>query len=138
MDADIAKLLKDSKTIAVIGASSNPARSSNGIMAYLQRAGYRVIPVNPNETEVLGEKAYPTLAAVPADIKIDIVDVFRRPAHTPEFAKAAVQRKQTNGDVKAFWMQTGITNDEAMQTAKDGGLIAIQDECIAVRHRLLV
>lgn len=132
MDHDIATLLKTSKTIAIIGASGDPSRPSNGIMAYLQKAGYRCIPVNPNETEILGETAYPSLDAIPPDIQIDIVNVFRRPAHTPEFARAAVARH----GVKAFWMQSGITNEEAMKIAKYGNLFAIQDECIAVKHRL--
>lgn len=133
MVTDIATLLRDSRTIAIIGASSDPSRPSNSIMAYLQRAGYRCVPVNPNETEVLGEKAYASLDAIPADIQIDVVNVFRRPAHTPEFARAAARRP----GVKAFWMQSGIVNDEAMKIAQGGNLFAIQDECIAVRHRLL-
>jgi len=132
MSIDYAKLFKETKTIAIIGASSDPSRPSYSIMAYLQRAGYRTIPVNPNETEILGEKAYPSLAAIPLDIDIDLVNVFRRPAHTPEFARAATNRP----GVKTFWMQSGITNDEAIKIAKTGNLIAIQDECIAVKHRL--
>lgn len=128
----IAQLLKSAKTIAIIGASADPSRPSNSIMSYLQRAGYTCIPVNPNETEILGETAYPSLADIPSNIQIDIVNVFRRPAHTPEVARAAVAR----GNIKALWLQTGVTNDEAMDIARNGGLFAVQDECIAVRHRM--
>lgn len=129
----IAQLLKSAKTIAIIGASGDPSRPSHSIMAYLQRAGFKCVPVNPNESEILGERCYATLADIPSDIQIDIVNVFRRPAHTPEVAKAAVAR----GNVKALWLQQGITNDDAMKIAQDGNLLAIQDACIAVLHRMM-
>lgn len=131
--AAITQLLKDSKTIAIVGASGDPSRPSHSIMAYLQRAGYKCVPVNPNESEILGERCYASVADIPSDIQIDIVNVFRRPAHTPEVAKTAVAR----GHVKALWLQQGIVNDDAMRIAQDGGLIAIQDACIAVLHRML-
>jgi predicted CoA-binding protein len=124
------ELLINAKTIAIVGASSSPARPSHGIMRKLQSAGYRVIPVNPNETEVLGEPAYPSLAAVPE--KIDIVDVFRRPEYTVPIADAAVQI-----GAKALWLQQGISNDEAAARAEAGGLLVVMDECIGVMHSVL-
>lgn len=129
----ITELLKASKTIAIIGASGDPSRPSHSIMAYLQRAGFKCVPVNPNESEILGERCYATLADIPSDIQIDIANVFRRPAHTPEVAKAAVAR----GGVKGLWLQQGIVNDEAMKIAQDGNLLTIQDACIAVIHRTM-
>lgn len=127
----IARVLSEAKTIAIVGASSDPGRPSNGIMQYLQRAGYKCVPVNPNETEILGEPAYPSLADIPGNICVDIVNVFRRPAHTPDVARQAVAR-----GAKTLWMQTGIRNEEALKIAMDGGLTAIQDTCIAVAHRI--
>jgi predicted CoA-binding protein len=118
-------LLSSAKTIAVVGASSNPDRPSHGVMRALLNAGYRVIPVNPNETEVLGQPAYPSLEAVPEPI--DIVDVFRRAEYTPAIAGQAV----TVG-AKALWLQLGVTNQEAADRAKAGGLIVVMDLCIAV------
>lgn len=118
-------LLSSAKTIAVVGASSNPDRPSHGVMRALLNAGYRVIPVNPNETEVLGQRAYPSLEAVPEPI--DIVDVFRRAEYTPAIADQAV----TVG-AKALWLQLGVTNQEAANRAKAGGLIVVMDLCIAV------
>ena len=129
---DITQILRDAKIIAIIGASSDPGRPSNSIMAYLQRAGYKTIPVNPNETEILGEPAYKSLADIPASTKVDIVNVFRRPAATPDVARAAIAR----GDAKTLWLQTGVVNDEAMALAQGAGMNAIQNSCIAVLHRL--
>ncbi|MCA1726515.1 MAG: CoA-binding protein, partial [Actinobacteria bacterium] len=104
-DDRLRELLGEWKTIAVVGLSSDFMKPSWRVAAYLQKAGYRIIPVNPTETEVLGEKAYPTLADVPEDI--DLVDVFRRPEFTPEVAEAAVAK-----GAKALWLQEGIVNDQ--------------------------
>src|SRR5919199_1740691 len=114
-DQDLRQLLTAATTIAVVGASSNPHKASYGIMQRLQKAGYRVIPVNPKETDVLGERSYPSLLDVPE--RVDIVDVFRRSEDTPSIADDAV----TIG-AKALWLQTGIENDQAATTAKAGGL----------------
>jgi predicted CoA-binding protein len=129
-DAELRALLTSARTIAIVGASSKPDRPSHGVMWKLQRAGYNVIPVNPNETEVLGERSYGSLSAVP--VRIDIVDVFRRSEHTPAIADEAVKV-----GAKALWLQSGVKNDEAMARAKDGGLVAIMDACIAVMHGFL-
>ena len=123
-------LLTRAQTIAVVGASSNPDRSSNGIMRKLQSVGYRVIPVNPHENEVLGERAYPSLGDIPE--KIDIVDVFRRPEYTPAIADAAVRI-----GAGALWLQQGISNEDAAARAAAGGLTVVMDECIGVAHSIL-
>ncbi len=126
----IRQLLTDARVIAIVGASANPEKPSHGIMQRLQRVGYRVIPVNPNETEILGERSFASLLDVPE--RIDIVDVFRRPEDTPAIADDAV----TIG-AKALWLQLGITNDEAAARAEAGGLIVVMDMCIAATHSLL-
>jgi len=126
----IRDLLAGAKTIAIVGASSNPARPSHGIMRKLKSVGYRVVPVNPNEKTVLGEQAYPSIEAVPGPI--DIVDVFRRPEYTVPIAEAAVRV-----GAKALWLQQGISNEEAAAVARAGGLTVIMDECIGVMHSVL-
>jgi predicted CoA-binding protein len=131
-DKTIDAFLKTAKTIAVIGASADPSRSSHGVMGALQKSGYRCIPVNPNETEILDEKCYPDLAAIPSDIEIDIVDVFRRPEFTPDAAQQAVARK-----AKCLWLQLGIKNTDARKIAEDAGLLFVEDECLAVVVRTL-
>jgi predicted CoA-binding protein len=129
-DEAIRQLLTRSSTIAIVGASSNPDRAAYGIMQKLQRAGYKVIPVNPRETEILGERVYPSLADVP--VPIDIVDVFRRAEDTPGIADEAVK-----AGAKALWLQSGISNDEAAERAEKGGLTAVMDACIGTMHSLL-
>lgn len=129
-DADIRALLSSATTIAVVGASSNPERPSNSIMRRLQQLGYRVIPVNPNETQVLGEKAYASLIDVPAPV--DIVDVFRRAEYTPAIADEAVRV-----GAKTLWLQQGVWNEDAATRAKAGGLTVVMDACIAVELSVL-
>src|SRR4029450_9890763 len=119
-DEELKELLTSAKTIAIVGASSNPDKASYGIMRKLQQSGYRVIPVNPRETEVLGEPSYASLEDVPE--KIDIVDVFRRPEDTPSIADDAVKV-----GAKALWLQTGIANEEAAARARAGGLAVVMD-----------
>ena len=129
-DDVLRQLLTSASTIAMVGASSNPDRPSNGIMRKLLSAGYRVIPVNPNETSVLGERAYASLADVPEPI--DIVDVFRRAEFTPAIADEAVKI-----GAKALWLQSGVVNDEAAAKAEAGGVMAVMDVCIGVMHSVL-
>jgi predicted CoA-binding protein len=129
-DQELKRLLTDANTIAVVGASSNPEKASHGIMQQLQKAGYRVIPVNPREAEVLGERSYPSLGDVPE--RIDIVDVFRRSEDTPGIADEAVAI-----GAKALWLQTGIVNEDAAARAKAGGLLVVMDACIGATHSLL-
>ncbi len=129
-DQEIRTLLTDATTIAVVGASSNPEKASHGIMQKLQRVGYRVIPVNPRETEVLGEQSYASLADVP--VPIDIVDVFRRAEDTPPIADEAVKV-----GAKVLWLQSGIANQDAAARASAGGLTVVMDACIGATHALL-
>src|ERR1700682_5088309 len=129
-DQELRQLLSDATTIAVVGASSNPDKASYGIMQKLQSVGYRVIPVNPRETEVLGERSYPSLVDVPE--RIDIVDVFRRAEDTPGIADEAVAI-----GAKALWLQTGIVSEDAAARAKAGGLTVVMDACIGATHTLL-
>jgi uncharacterized protein len=129
-DADIRALLTGATTIAMVGASSNPDKTSYGIMRKLQQVGYRVIPVNPKEAAVLGERAYPSLIDIPE--RIDIVDVFRRAEDTPQIADEAV----TIG-AKALWLQSGIENEEAAARAEAGGLQVVMNACIGATHAML-
>jgi len=130
-DDAIRDLLREAKTIAVVGCSPKPERTSHWITAFLLERGYRVIPVHPKAETILGQKVYPTLADIP--VPVDIVNVFRRSEFTPPVAEAAV----TIG-AKALWLQQGIANEEVFRIATDGGLICIMDRCIAVMHRLLM
>jgi predicted CoA-binding protein len=128
--ANIAGILKSSRTIAVVGLSSNPMRPSNGVAAYLKRAGYRIIPVNPKETEVLGEKCYARLEDIRE--KIDIVDIFRRPEYVPEVVDSAIRI-----GAKAVWMQEGVIHEAAAGRARQAGLEVVMDRCILKEHRKL-
>lgn len=124
-DAELRSILGDARTIAVVGLSSKPDRPSYEVATFLQDEGYRIVPVNPNETEVLGERVYPSLLDVPAEILIDIVDVFRRAEETPPIAKEAVRR-----GAKVLWLQQGIVNEEARRVAEEAGLTVIMGVCI--------
>jgi uncharacterized protein len=129
-DAVLTTLLTDAKTIAIVGASSNPEKASYGIMQKLQKSGYKVIPVNPRETEVLGERSYPSLIDVPE--RIDIVDVFRRAEDTPSIADDAVKI-----GAKALWLQSGIESEDAAARAEAGGLTVVMNACIGATHAML-
>jgi len=129
-DEAIKHLLTSAATIALVGASSNPDKASYGVMQKLQRDGYRVIPVNPRETDVLGERAYASLLDVPD--KVDIVDVFRRAEDTPPIADEAVRI-----GAKALWLQTGIASEEAAARAEAGGRMVVMDACIGATHSML-
>ena len=132
-DRELRTLLGDVHTVAVVGLSSRPGRPSFQVASYLQDHGYRIVPVNPNETTVLGEPAYPTLLDVPRDVSIDVVDVFRRAEHTPEVARQAVEI-----GAKVLWLQEDIISEEAAAIATAGGLDVIMGVCIRhVRERLM-
>ena len=122
-DPEIRELLRSAKTIAVVGLSNNPMRPSFGVSRFLQRQGYRIIPVNPNETEVLGERSYPSLREVPDPV--DIVNIFRRPARVPEVVEAAAGR-----GIRCVWMQEGVVNQEAAAQAEAAGIPVVMDRCI--------
>lgn len=124
-------ILEDAETIAVVGASPNPDRAGHYIPAYLKGQGYKIVPVNPNHDEVLGERCYASLGDIP--FPVDVVEVFRRPEHTPDVARQAV----TIG-AKALWLQLGIFNDETRRIAEEGGLMYVEDECMGPQHRRLL
>ena len=124
-DRELRILLGEARTIAVVGLSSKPGRPSLGIAAYLQDRGFRIVPVNPRETEVLGEPAYASLRDIPSELSIDVVDVFRRAEETPEVARDAVAI-----GAKVLWLQDGIVNDEAYRIASEAGLEVIMGVCI--------
>ena len=126
----IAEILQKAKTIAVVGLSNNPLRPSHGVAAYLQSSGYRIIPVNPEIEESLGEKSYPSLLDVPE--KIDIVDIFRRSEFVPEIVEAAIRK-----GAKAIWMQEGVVHEEAARRAEEAGIAVAMDRCILKDHRRL-
>jgi hypothetical protein len=128
--SDFAESLRGAKTIAVVGLSGRRYRPSHGVAEYLQRAGYRVIPVNPLETEVLGEKSYPNLSSVP--LPVDIVDVFRRSEYVPEIVEEA-----TLIGAKMVWMQEGVVHEQAARRAQAAGLKVVMDRCILKEHRRL-
>lgn len=129
-DVELRSILGEARTIAVVGLSANPLRDSYEIAEYLQSKGYRIIPVNPNETEILGEVCYPTLLEVPEDV--DVVDVFRRAKHTPEIAEQAVAI-----GAKVLWLQDGIVDDDARRIAEDAGMSVIMGVCIRTERRRL-
>ena len=128
-DREIADLLKSAKTIAVVGLSSNRMRPSFGVSRFLQRQGFRIIPVNPQETEVLGERAYASLRDVPDTI--DVVNIFRRPARVPEVVDEAIER----GGVRCVWMQEGVVSPEGAAKAQAAGIPVVMDRCILKDHR---
>ena len=121
-------LLSSSRSIAVVGLSHKRWRASYGVSEYMKRAGYRIIPVNPNESEVLGEKAYPDLDAVPE--AVDIVNVFRRSEFVPEIVDAAIRK-----GARAVWMQEGVIHEEAAARARAAGLAVVMDRCILKEHQ---
>jgi len=125
---EIHEILKDAKTIAVVGLSSSPLRPSYGVAAYMQHHGYRIIPVNPHIKGALGEKAYGALSEVPE--KIDIVDVFRRPDAVPEVVDQAIELK-----VPVIWMQEDVVHEAAAAKARKHGIKVVMDKCILKEHR---
>jgi predicted CoA-binding protein len=127
---EIQNILATARTIAVVGLSDKPARDSHRVAAYLQGQGYRIIPVNPNVSEVLGEKAYPRLADVPGPV--DVVDVFRRPEAVPEIVDDAIRK-----GAKAVWMQDGIVHNAAAAKARASGLRVVMNQCMLREHRRL-
>src|SRR5258708_29552333 len=128
--SNIAEIFSYTKAIAVVGLSNSAMRPSNGVAKYLQRAGYRVIPVNPNETEVLGERSYATLEEVP--VHVDMVDIFRRPEFVPAIVESAIRI-----GARCVWMQEGVIHEEAAPRARAAGLDVVMDRCALKEHRKL-
>jgi predicted CoA-binding protein len=129
---EIKAIFNKVKTIAVIGLSPNPAKDSHKVAKYLQSVGYKIIPVYPKEDEILGEKVYRSLAEIPD--QVDMVDIFRKPAAFDAIADACIAR----GDVKVFWGQVGLVNNEAAERAKNAGMKVVQNLCAMVEHRELM
>ncbi|NNC92093.1 MAG: CoA-binding protein [Acidimicrobiia bacterium] len=127
---ELRRIYEESRTIAVVGASPDPNKRANVVPAYLKDQGYRIIPVNPNHDEVLGEMCYPSLLEVPDPV--DVVDVFRPPIDCPDVARKAV-----GIGAKVLWLQLGILSDEAAHIAADGGLAFVEDHCIGQMHAML-
>jgi predicted CoA-binding protein len=127
-DDVIRRILKMTRTIAVVGLSPNVFRPSHGVARYLQAAGYRIIPVNPNIVEALGEQAYPDLSSVPESV--DLVDVFRRPEFVPEIAEDAIVI-----GAKSLWLQDGVVEPASAARARAAGLDVVMDDCLMRRHR---
>lgn len=130
-ERQIKRILKDSRTIAAVGLSSKPERPSNGVCSFLVSHGYRVIPVNPNETEVLGEKAYPDLKSVP--VPIDVVQIFRKPEFVPDIVRDAIAI-----GAKVVWMQDGSGNPFAAGEAEEAGLDVVVNDCMLRQYRRLM
>jgi predicted CoA-binding protein len=130
-DKEMKEILLSAKTIASVGLSSNPEKESYGVAAYLKDQGYRVIPVNPTATEVLGEKSYPILSDIPE--KVDVVQIFRKPEDVPPVVEEAIKI-----GAKVVWMQEGIVNEEAAQKAREAGLQVVMDACMRATHRRLI
>ena len=118
------------KTVAVVGLSPKEVRPSYGVARYLQSVGYKIIPVNPGHLEILGEKSYPTLKDIP--VKVDVVDVFRRPEYVMPIAEAAIEI-----GAKAIWFQDGVINTEAAKKAADAGLLVVMDDCMLRQHQAM-
>ena len=130
-DQMLKDILSSAKTVASVGLSSNRAKESYGIVQYLKGQGYRIIPVNPTATEILGEKAYADLESVPE--KIDVVQVFRKPEDVPPVVDSAIK-----AGAKVVWMQEGIVNEEAAAKARAAGLQVVMDACMRAEHRRLI
>lgn len=130
-DDEIRALLRRVHRIAVVGLSSDPNRPSHGVGRALKRFGYEVLPVNPTESEVLGEISYPDLDSVPGIV--DLVDVFRAPEHVPDIVDACIRR-----GVPALWLQEGVVNEPAAERARDAGLTVVMNRCIYKEHRRLI
>jgi uncharacterized protein len=119
---EIKQIIDEHKVIAVVGLSSNPMRPSHGVAQYMQREGYRIIPVNPAETEILGEKCYAKLSDIPH--KVDLVDIFRRSEEAGKIVDEAIEI-----GAKSVWLQEGVIDDKAVKRAEDAGLTAVMDRC---------
>ena len=128
LENEIAEILKESKTIAVVGMSKNPEKAAHRIPRYLQSVGYKIIPVNPTADKILGEKAYNSLEEIP--IPVDIVDVFRPSEHTPTVVRSAMKLKP-----KLIWLQLGISNEESKSLTLENGIAYVENKCLMVEHR---
>jgi predicted CoA-binding protein len=134
---EIRESLTKYKTVAVVGLSREPDKDSYRVSAYLKKHGFRIIPVNPFADEVLGEKSYKSLLDIPAEIQksIEIVDIFRPAKDVPPIVEQTVKLKEMHGKPSVVWMQLGIVNEQAAETAKKAGLVVVMDKCMMVEHK---
>ncbi|MEM1125276.1 MAG: CoA-binding protein [Bacteroidota bacterium] len=130
-------LFATAQTIAVVGCSPKPSRTSHQIARYLQQVGYRMIPVHPKATEILGAPCYPTVSAIPADVQVDIVNVFRQSAYTAGVVRDVIARRDATGQAPTIWTQLGVSSPEARAMAEEAGLPYVHERCIMVDHRML-
>lgn len=134
-DQSIEEILDESEVIAIVGCSTNPYRTSHHIAQYLQSNGFRIIPVNPEYDEVLGERCYEKLADIPGDIRIDVVDIFRNARYTEEMVETVIERVKMTGHKPVVWTQLGVSSPGAKRLAEQAGLRYIEERCIMVEHR---
>ena len=130
--------LETAKTIAVVGCSATPTRTSHKIARYLQERGYRIVPVNPNYDEVLGETCYPDLPSVPTALEIDIVDIFRAPKHTADMVRSAIERVEETGEQPVIWTQLGVSSPEARELAAEADLPYVRNRCVKIEYDRLL
>ena len=130
--AEMKEIFESVKTIAILGLSPDESKASNMVAKYLQNAGYKIVPVYPKEEVILGEKVYRSLKEIP--FKIDMVDIFRKPAAFDAIADACIKR----GDIDVFWGQLGLVNNDAAQKAKDAGMKVVQNYCTKLEHKALM
>lgn len=128
------EIISGANTIAIVGCSDRPERTSNRIARYLQGAGFRIVPVNPNHESVLGEVCYPSVDAVPDDVVIDIVDIFRRPRFTADVVRDVIARRDRLGRSPVVWTQIGVSSEEARSLAADAGIEYVANRCTMVEH----
>jgi hypothetical protein len=131
---DLSSVLSTARTIAVVGCSDDPTRTSYRIAQYMQERGYRIVPVNPNVESVLGETAYSDLPSIPADVPIDVVNIFRAPQHTADMVRDAIERVEATGERPVIWTQLGVSSPEARSLAAEAGLPYVRNRCIKVEH----
>ena len=131
---DFHTVLDTAETIAVVGCSATPTRTSHKIARYMQERGYRIVPVNPNYDEVLGEPCYPDLPSVPADVEIDIVDIFRAPQHTANMVRSAIERVEETGNRPLIWTQRGVSSSKAEEVAEEASLPYVRNRCVKIEY----
>lgn len=139
-DKEIRGILRRYTVVAVVGLSRNPSKDSYKVAEYLQKAGYRVVPVNPVAEEILGEKSYGSLLELPEELKrsVEVVDIFRPPEAVPPIVDDAIKLREEHGAPHVIWMQLEIVNEEAAEKARNAGMKVIMDRCILVEHQRLL
>lgn len=135
MSYSMTEMLGQAETIAILGCSAKQYRTSHQIAAYLQNQGYRIVPINPQYDEILGEKVYPTMRDLPDDITIDIADIFRNSDYTAEMVAQIIEYAEATGDSPAVWTQLDVSSPKAQELAEQAGLTYVKNHCIMVEHK---